>query len=198
MAENEKLYCPHCEEKVEAVEPLDRRGFIRVVRGSTASLVAGGAVLTAVPQVRADAPAQPARQAKPAEALIEELYGSMTAQQRRNTVLPWNHGGDNGRTPTRKGMYNSAINNQRIGDHYTRAQQELIERILRSISSGEEGYRQLCRQEPRRAFDGSGSMQGCGVHIFGEPGNGQQYAWVFSGHHLTVRCDGNSEPDAAF
>src|SRR5262249_32852967 len=32
----------------------------------------------------------------------------------------------------------------------------------------------------------------------GDPTNGRQFAWVFSGHHLTVRCDGNSEPDAAF
>src|SRR5262249_61335213 len=33
---------------------------------------------------------------------------------------------------------------------------------------------------------------------FGDPTTDQPFAWVFTGHHLTVRCDGNSEPGAAF
>ena len=36
------------------------------------------------------------------------------------------------------------------------------------------------------------------AYIFGNPTNNHQFAWVFTGHHLTVRCDGNSEPNAAF
>ena len=39
---------------------------------------------------------------------------------------------------------------------------------------------------------------GCSANFFGQVGDRQQWAWVFSGHHLTVRCDGDSEPDAAF
>jgi hypothetical protein len=34
--------------------------------------------------------------------------------------------------------------------------------------------------------------------IFGEAAEGKKYSWVFTGHHLTVRCDGNSEEGAAF
>src|SRR5262245_61976846 len=135
MAENDKIYCPECDEKVEAqTEALDRRNFMRVVTGSTATLVAGGAANLALPRAFGDAPAQrPARQPKPAEVLILDLYHSMTARQRRNLVLDWDHGGGRDRTPTRKRMYNSPINNQRIGENFTRAQQELIERILRAI-----------------------------------------------------------------
>jgi hypothetical protein len=189
MTENDKVFCPECNDQVEAPEALDRRGFIRVLGTQTTLLAAGSVALTAVPRVLADQPAQPAaRNAKPAEALIQELYNNMTAEQKRsNLVLPWNNA-------SRRGMFNSAIN-QRIGQAYTRPQQELIQRILRSIASDDEGYARITRNG---TFDGSGSLQGCGANIFGDPTNGRQYAWVFSGHHLTVRCDGNSEPDAAF
>ena len=37
-------------------------------------------------------PGQPARVAKPAEALIRELYQGLTEEQRGRVVLPWNHG----------------------------------------------------------------------------------------------------------
>jgi hypothetical protein len=171
--------CPDC-------AGVDRRDFLRVVGGSAAALTVAG---TAAPGLLAGGPTQVARQPKPAEALIQDLYTGMTAEQRRTLVLPWDH-------RSRQVMANSPINGQTIGQHYTRVQQELIERILRSISSGDGGFRQLTRGGN---YDTRGGLQGCGVHIFGEPGTGgRQYAWVFTGHHLTVRCDGNSQPDAAF
>jgi hypothetical protein len=187
MSEIERSACPECQEQVEVQEGLDRRDFIRVV-GGTASVLAAGAV---APQLLAQQPAaQPAqRAAKPAEALIQELYGTMTDEQKRKLVKPWNDASRRILNPNR------ALNGDRIGDNYTRPQQELIERILRAVSSGEDGYRKLARGGN---FDGSGSLQGCGSHIFGTPGQGQQFAWLFTGHHLTVRCDGNSEADTAF
>src|SRR5262249_20697871 len=63
------------------------------------------------------------------------------------------------------------------------------------ICAGEEGYRRISREGN---FDGSGSFQGIGATLFGEPGDGKKFALVFAGHHLTVRCDGNSEEGAAF
>lgn len=177
--------CPECEQVVESSE-LDRRGFIRVV-GEATSLLAVGAAGTSLVRADEPAPRAAATQAKPAEALIRELHSTMTDEQKRTLVLPWND-------RARKGMYNAPIN-QRIGQAYTQPQQELIERILRSISSGDAGFRQMTRGG---TFDGSRSLQGCGANIFGDPTNGQRFAWVFTGHHLTVRCDGNSEPGAAF
>ena len=75
---------------------------------------------------------------------------------------------------------------------YTAAQQELVQRILRSIASSDEGYTKLTRNG---TFDGGGSLGNCGAYIFGNPSNNRQYAWVFAGHHITVRCDGNSEAE---
>ncbi len=192
MSEFQKPNCPDCEE----LEAVDRRGFIRTVSGSTAGLVAAGAVAANVPHVLADVPAAAAKRTpKPAEALVRELYASLNDDQKKAAVYPWNHKGS-GQTPTRLGMYNRAIFGQHtIGKTYNKQQQELVERILKSISSGEEGYSRISRNG---TFDGSRALQNCGAYIFGDPSGDQQYSWVFSGHHLTVRCDGNSEPGAAF
>jgi hypothetical protein len=172
---------------------MDRRSFMRMAGGSAAVIAAGSA---AAPRVWADAKPAPANHvARPAEALVQELYSGLSNEQKRQVVMDWNHGAAADRLPTRMRMYNASINQHRIGTAYTRPQQELIERILRSIASDEDGFRKLTRGG---TYDGSQSLQNCGAHIFGDPTNNRQFSWVFSGHHITVRCDGNSEPDTAF
>jgi hypothetical protein len=190
MSEDLTPFCPDCEEHVAPPEALDRRDFIRVVSGLPVALAAGAAA----PRLLAEPPAPVARASKPAEAFVRELYAGLSERQSLQVLLPWDHGAGNGRIATRLRMYNSPINH-RIGAVFTRPQQELIDRILHAISSGEDGYRQLARNGN---FDTGGGMLGCGVNIFGDPSGQGQYSWVFTGHHLTVRCDGNSEPDAAF
>ena len=188
------MHCPDCNESV-TVEPVDRRDFIRVVGGTAAAAsvaATGGVLATSATANAALPPAQP-RQPQPAEALVRELYNGLTNDQRGRVVHTLNHGNANNQTPMRLRMYNRALG-QRIGQVYTRPQQELIERILRAIANGEEGYTRLSRNG---TFDGSRSMQNCGADFFGDPTNGQ-YTFVFSGHHLTVRCDGNSIPGIAF
>jgi hypothetical protein len=192
LNEESKSFCPECVQQPQ--EPLatgvGRRDFIRTMSAGAAALAGVGAI--GLPRLgRADEVATKA--AKPSEALVKELYASLSADQKKTVVLPWNHGADKG-IPTRLKMYNSAINDNIINDEYTKPQQELVQRILRSICSDEEGYRRITRNG---TFDSSGSLEGCGAHIFGNPDEGQ-YAWVFTGHHLTVRCDGNSEPGTAF
>ena len=44
---------------------------------------------------------------------------------------------------------------------------------------------------PSKTFDQTGA------DIFGDPSKGK-FAFLFTGHHLTVRCDGDSEEGAAF
>jgi len=188
MSVKETRNCPECKTQ----DAMDRRSFMRTLGGTTAVLAAGAAA----PRVWAEAQPAPANHVgKPAEAMIQELYSGLSQEQKDKVVMPWNHGAGNNQTPTRMRMYNASINAHRIGTAYTPAQQELIERILRSISSGEDGYRQITRGG---TFDNSQTLQNCGAHIFGDPTGGRQFAWVFSGHHITVRCDGNSEPDTAF
>lgn len=183
--------CPDCD--APELDGVGRRDFLRSVGGGAVTL-ASLSSLPAVARARADEKAAP-KAAKPAEALIKELYTSLTSDQKTQLVYPWDHGAANGKgTPTRLRTFNAPIF-KTVGDTYTKPQQELVERILRSISSGEEGYKQISRNG---RFDGSGSLQGCGAYIFGEPADGKKYAWVFAGHHLTVRCDGNNEDGTAF
>jgi hypothetical protein len=193
MSEQERIQCPEC----DAADGVGRREFLMTV-GGTAVTLAGLEVVPQVLQAQPGQPAaQPARAAKPAEALIRELYQGLTEAQRRRVVLPWNHTitVQNQQVTARLHMYNASLNQNNIGAVYTPAQQELNERILRAICSDEEGHRRITRNG---TFDNSQSFQRCGAHIFGDPTNNQQFAWVFTGHHLTVRCDGNSEPNAAF
>ncbi len=205
MSENSKAFCPECNEHVEQADAVDRRAFLGTVGGQAASaLIVGGLVAVAPSVAAAQQPtptqpgANPGKTPGPAEALVRELYRGLTPEQRNQVVHPWNHGTENGRgIPTRHRMYNRPLG-RNIGQVYTPAQRDLCQRILRAICSDEAGYDQICRREPNgRTFDGSGSFQGCGADIFGDPTT-NQYAWVFTGHHLTVRCDGNSEPGAAF
>ncbi|HWG43340.1 MAG TPA: DUF3500 domain-containing protein [Gemmataceae bacterium] len=197
MPDNTKPLCPECVESFEAADAVDRRNFIRVLGGQAAALavLAGGAGATRVLAVEDSKAKKVERPAKPAEDLVRELHASLSADQKKDVVLPWDHGSEGGkRRPARLRMYNAPIG-KHIDKVYTKPQQELIERILRAISSDEDGYRRITRNG---TFDGSHSLGGCGATLFGEPGNGQKYAWVFTGHHLTVRCDGNSEEGAAF
>lgn len=194
MADSIKTNCPECAESFTGAE-VDRRNFIRVV-GGLAALAGSAGAATRVLAAEDVKPSKAARAAKPAEDLVRELFAGLSAEQKKEIVLPWDHGSEGGKhLPTRMRMYNAPIAGKRIGKIYSKPQQELIERILRAISSDEDGYRRVTRNG---TFDSSGSLAGCGATLFGDPSDGQKFAWVFTGHHLTVRCDGNSEEGAAF
>ncbi len=172
--------CPEC---TGTFAPVHRRNFLRTVGASAAALVLGNGV-------RADV------QVKPAEDLVRELFATLSADQKKIVVLPWNHklkAAD--ALPTRSGMYNAAIKGEKIVTHYTKPQQELLDKIFHGICAEGDGYKRLSRGGN---FDASGAFTNIGAHIFGDPTEKHQFSLVFSGHHLTVRCDGNSEPDTAF
>lgn len=188
MSENLNPVCPECGDSVERPEAFDRRNFIRVVSAGAAAITAG---LGALPRLAAEETKKFERPEKPAEALVKELFSTLSAEQKKQVVLPYDH--KTGGSLTRRGMYNAAIQGK-IGTVYDKKQQELVERILKAMSSGEEGYRCLTRNG---TFDNSRSLENCGANIFGDPTT-NQWAYLFTGHHLTVRCDGDSEPGAAF
>lgn len=196
MSENKKQFCPECGNYAQD-EALARRDFMKMAGGGVASLAALGTVGATSLTAAVDAPAAaPAKQAgnRVAEDLIRELFSGLTAEQKRNVCYAWDHGAAGGAMPTRLRMVNAPIG-RRIADAYTRPQQELVERIVRSMLNGDEGYNLISRNN---TWDGSRNIQGCGAYIFGEPTENRQFSFYFCGHHLTMRCDGNSEPGAAF
>lgn len=182
------FYCPDCDDGFDGPAPASRRQFLRGTLGGAAAVLSAASVA----RVLADEP-QAARPPKPAEELVRELYSTLSDEQKRHLVYPWDHPAV-GRTPMRLATYNSAPLGKRLRDHLTPAQQDLVRRTLRAILSSDEALERISRHN---RWDGSGSFDGCGTVIFGDPTQGP-FAWVFAGHHLTLRCDGNSQPGAAF
>ena len=174
MAKNVQKPCPECGERVPA-EPVDRRRFLKYSAAAAVSLA-----VSRIPLARAQDASN-----KKAEDLIKELYTGLTADQVKGVVRPFE-------SPDRLKIYNAALK-MKIGDAYTKPQQELVSRILRSISSDETGWQQISRGG---TWDASKSFEACGADLFGDV-NGK-YTWVFSGHHLTIRCDGNTDGGVVF
>jgi hypothetical protein len=170
------------------VVPSTRREFIRTAALGTAA-VAGLTPLQRATAARAEKQAQ-------AEAMIFELYKSLTAEQKKKVVRAWDHGVTNGKgTPSRLKTGNGAVDKLMIGTEYTKVQVELLDKIFRSICNGEQGYKALSRNNK---FDNSGDFESISAIIHGEAAEGKKFSLVFTGHHITVRCDGNSEEATAF
>ena len=192
MSHTDPQVCPECSERVAPASEMPRRDFIRAVAGSAAGLLGGSSLLSS-PRAFA-APDAPAAAAKPAEALIRELFVTLTPEQKAAVVLPWDHGADKGQ-PTRLKTHNAAPLGKRLGEQFTPAQQDLIRTTFKAILSGEEAFARISRNGK---WDSSGSFEGNGIAIFGDPSGKDPFSWVFAGHHLTLRCDGNSQPNTAF
>jgi hypothetical protein len=189
MLKESKYYCPECDDGLDHPQSYSRRSFMRTAVGGAAALAAGGVLST---RLLAAEDAQ--RSPKPAEELIRELRSTFSEEQKKELVLPYDQAREDG-VPLRLCTFNRAVNDKRIGDVYTKPQQDLVKQAFRAILSGDEAFERVSREGK---WDSSGSFEGCGAILFGDPAGGEKYSWVFSGHHLTTRCDGNSEPGAAF
>jgi len=193
MAEQQNRDCPECNGLIEFPEVAnDRRDFLRVAGGTAAVLGLGGMTVPAL--ARADSPKEtPVKTPMPAEALIKELFSGMTEEQRKQSAKEYDHT-QAGKGLSRKIMDPNKFLFQPMSKVYTKAQVELLERIVKAMSSGDEGFRRISRGG---RWDASGAFTNCGADFFGDPTSGK-WAFVFSGHHLTLRCDGDSEEGAAF
>ena len=182
--------CSDCEHGPELRPHLGRRDFLRAVGTSAAAAAVAG--LTPLQQARA---ARAAKQAE-AEAMVFELFKTMDADQKKKLVLPWDYKASGQPLPARLMTANAAVNKESvIGLGYDKKQADLLHKVFKAISNGDEGYRQLSRNGK---FDNSGAFENIGALIYGEPAEGKKFSLVFCGHHITVRCDGNSEEKTAF
>jgi len=126
---------------------------------------------------------------------VFDLFKTMDSDQKKKLCLPWDHKNPKDPLPARLMTGNAPMGKSVIGLEYTRKQVELLDRVFRSISNGEQGYKELSRNGK---FDNSGDFESIGALVYGEPAPGKKFSLVFCGHHLTVRCDGNSEEATAF
>lgn len=179
--------CPECFELAAPSSDLGRRHFIGTVAGGAIGIMGGSSLFPTG--------ASAASTAKPAEELVRELFATLTAEQKTVVVKPWNHGAENGGVPARLKTHNGPPLGQKLGEQFTKPQQDLIHTTFKAILSGDEAYDRISR---KGKWDNSGSFDGNGIAIYGDPSGKDPFSWVFAGHHLTLRCDGNSQPNAAF
>lgn len=171
--------CPEC-------VSVDRRDFVRTVALGSAALATGGALV--LPNaVRAERGPMPRVVNTIAEDLVKELFAGLDDTQKKAIVKPWEN-------PARKTVNPNKALDKTIGTVFTKPQIELIERIAKAISSDDKGWHQISRAG---TWDASKTFENCGVDIFGDPSKGK-FAFLFTGHHLTIRCDGDSDEGAAF
>ncbi|HEY7313874.1 MAG TPA: DUF3500 domain-containing protein [Gemmataceae bacterium] len=180
MQSNPSPTCPEC-------DGFDRRSFIRTLALGGAALTAGSTSLLLPSSAWADKKPMP-RVANPvAEDLVKELFAGLTDNQKKAVVKPWDH-------QARKSVNPNRPLDKTIGAVYTRAQQDLVQKIVRAIAADDKGWHQISRNG---TWDATKSFDRMGADIFGDPSTGK-FAFLCTGHHLTVRCDGDSEEGAAF
>lgn len=161
---------------------INRRNFLKTtLTGLAAAGSAGLPLLAGEPP-----PAAPS--GATSETLVTTLYHSLTDEQKKNIVFPFDH-------PLRSKVDNNwHIIKQRVGTDFTADQQAMIREIFLKMHSpdyAEKVFRQVEHDAGEKGFGD------CSVALFGEPGAGK-FEFVLTGRHVTRRCDGDSVEGAAF
>lgn len=170
--------CPDC-------DSVSRREFLKTTAAAGVVTVAGAAGLYsagAAPCLAAQASG-----AAPAETLVAQFYKSLSEEQRQGICFAFDH------------ELRSKVNNNwfivkpRIGTFLNKDQRQMVRDIFMGLHSEEYAdrvYRQVHEDAGKPGFDGSA------VAMFGEPG--KKFEFVFTGRHVTRRCDGNSVDGEGF
>jgi len=153
---------------------LSRRTF---VRSATAATILGPNLINANTAPRTTS-----------ETLVTQLYKSLKDEQKKSVCFDFNH-------PLRSEINNNwHITKPRIGQFFSKDQQDLIRQIFLGLHSEEYAESVLGQVEHDNGKQGFG---GCSIALFGKPGS-STFEFVFTGRHVTRRCDGNSVEGAAF
>ncbi len=165
---------------------LSRRHFLKSAAGT--ALVATG-----LPTRGLANPSQKDRAISP-ESLVGRLYHSLSGEQKNIVCFDWDH-----QDPKRGLLRTFIANNWNItpaeihSDFYSREQQALIRDIFEGLIQPD--WHDRFDKQLKDDCGGFGHQQS--IAIFGEPGK-NRFEFVLSGRHMTLRCDGNSEPHMAF
>jgi hypothetical protein len=131
-----------------------------------------------------------------AETAVKALYDSLTEAQKKAVCFEWDH-----RDATRGLLRTRVANNWNITPHmvksefFTKDQQGIVADIFKGLVNPEWHARFLKQMKDDSGGRAFGSTQS--FAIFGEPGT-DQFEFVLTGRHQTIRADGNSEKHVAF
>ena len=166
MSKSSRRECPDCGSQ-------DRREFLAATGALLGVAALSGGVWGA-----------PSRSSA-AETAVGRLYESLTAEQRKVVVLPWD---DERRTRINANWHVTQADVQ----SFTKDQQVLITEIVKGVTSAD-GYERFLKQME----DDDGGIGQYSVGIFGDP-SGTPFEFALTGRHLTLRADGDTTPGAAF
>ncbi len=167
----------------DSLSDVSRREFLK--SAGAAALAVGASPLLA------RAAAVPA--AGTPETVSKLLYESLTPQQKDAVCFAWDY------TEPERGLLRTRVaNNWNItepnitSEFYTKDQQAMIKHIFEGIIQPdwhERIYKQL-------EDDAGGYGEEQSIAMFGKPG--ENFEFVMTGRHMTLRCDGNSAEHVAF
>jgi len=181
--------CPDCG------DGASRRQFLR---SSVGGLAAAAAASTGLLSLAGIAPAAHGAEATTVgstpETLAGQLYKSLTDRQKEIVCFPFDH-------PLRAKVDNNwHIVKQPISAVFDKDQLALIRDIFLDMHSQEYAQKVMQQVQHDNSDEGGGGFDSCAVALFGEPGQAgkSKFEFVFTGRHVTRRCDGNSVEGEAF
>jgi hypothetical protein len=158
---------------------ISRRRFLQST-AAAAALMPFGSIVEAADHAK--------HSKKNSETLVGEFYKTLSEPQRQNICFPFGH------ELQAKVDNNWFIVKTRVKD-FSKDQQALIRDIFVNLHNEEYASRVL--EQVEHDNSDSGGFGACSVALFGQPGSGK-FEFVFTGRHVTRRCDGDSVEGAAF
>jgi hypothetical protein len=195
--QSQRLVCPCCEGEEHHERRVPRREFLATGAGVVLGASAIGSMLPAGrvwAQVKAATETTAAANASSPESLVKVLYETLSPKQKESICFPWDHmDEDRGLLRTRVSA-NWDITDYFVNDEafYTKDQQAVIRKIFEGIISP--AWHE--RIDKQLEDDAGGYGEQNSIAIFGEPGS-EKCAFVMTGRHMTIRCDGNSAEHVA-
>jgi len=176
------------------VSPVARRTFLEQAGKTT---LAAGATLclpACLPALQAVAAESAGSQTFSAESLVKVLYDSLSPGQREVICFGWEHqDSERGLLRTRIAA-NWLITDPAVNDDFYSSDQRAM---IRGIFEGLFEPEWHARIDQQLDEDSGGFGEANSIAIFGQPGS-KEFEFVFTGRHLTVRCDGNTAEHVAF
>jgi hypothetical protein len=179
----------------ERERQLVRREFLKTAGGLA---LGAGALAVGLPagRVWAEAKAATGNTATSSpESLVKVLFEALSPKKREAICFPWGYQHDDYGLLRTRVAANWDITDYYIidDDFYTKDQQHIIRGIYEGIINPE----WHSRIDKQLDDDAGGYGEQNSIAIFGQPGS-EQFEFVMTGRHMTIRCDGNSAEHVAF
>lgn len=131
---------------------------------------------------------------EPPESGVQALWASLTPAQRKAVCFPWDYVDPQRGLLRRRISANWQITSPVVkSDFFTPQQQRQVRAIFEGLLQPD----WIARFDRQLHDDTGGFGVRQSIAIFGTPGEGP-YQFALTGRHMTVRCDGGSEPRLAF